>query len=61
MDGIRRGRLCRAPGLAERRLRELALADDALRRGLAGRSVRRVVVVPDRLVNVVTTGSPGVQ
>jgi leucyl-tRNA synthetase len=34
-------------------VREAALADEKIQAAVAGRDVRRVVVVPDRLVNVV--------
>ncbi len=40
-------------GLAQEELRRLALQDERVQRFVGGRSVRRVVVVPDRLVNVV--------
>jgi leucyl-tRNA synthetase len=35
-------------------VRGLALADDKVRPWLQGRQVERVVVVPNRLVNIVT-------
>ena len=38
---------------AEAELRAAALANDNVRRAIAGRAVRKVVVVPNRVVNVV--------
>jgi leucyl-tRNA synthetase len=41
-------------GLASAELEALALASEKVQRSLGGESVRKVVVVPDRLVNIVT-------
>lgn len=46
------------PEVAEGELRERALASPAVREALAGRPVRRVVVRPPRLVNVVPAERP---
>jgi leucyl-tRNA synthetase len=54
VDGKVRGRLTIDVDAAEPRVRELALADERVRPWLGGRSVDRVVVVPNRLVNIVT-------
>jgi leucyl-tRNA synthetase len=54
VDGKVRGRLTLEVDAAEDRVRGLALADDKIRPRLQGRTVERVVVVPNRLVNVVT-------
>jgi leucyl-tRNA synthetase len=35
-------------------VRELALADDKVQTWVGGRTIDRVVVVPNRLVNIVT-------
>jgi leucyl-tRNA synthetase len=59
VDGRVRTRLSVAPGLSEERLRGAALADDRVRPWLAAREVARVVVVPGRLVNIVTRGAGG--
>src|SRR5439155_911539 len=40
---------------AERRVRQLALGDDRVRPWVASRRVEKVVVVPNRLVNIVTS------
>jgi leucyl-tRNA synthetase len=54
VDGKVRSRLTVEVDAAEARLQGLALADDKVRPWLHGRAVERVVVVPNRLVNVVT-------
>ena len=52
-----RDRLEVPPDIAEDRLRELALASDAVQRALEGRTVRTVIVRAPRLVNVVPGGA----
>ena len=54
VDGKVRGRLTLEVDAAEDRVQRLALADDKVRPWLRDRHVERVVVVPNRLVNVVT-------
>jgi leucyl-tRNA synthetase len=54
VDGKVRGRLTVEVGAAEARVQDLALANDKVRPWLNGRTVERVVVVPNRLVNIVT-------
>ena len=56
VDGKVRDRIQVAPGTAEGDLRELALASERVQAALAGRDVARVVVVPPKLVNLVTRG-----
>jgi leucyl-tRNA synthetase len=46
------------PGATAAELRERALASPRVREALAGRPVRRVVVRPPRLVNLVPGGGP---
>jgi len=43
-------------GTAKEELERLALADDRMLPFLAGKQVVKIVVVPDRLVNVVIKG-----
>jgi leucyl-tRNA synthetase len=57
VDGRVRTRLVVPPEIAEDRLRHEALADEKVRPWLQAREVARVVVVPGRLVNIVTRGS----
>jgi leucyl-tRNA synthetase len=54
VDGKVRSRLTLEVDAAEPRVQALALADDKVKPWLQGRAVERVVVVPNRLVNVVT-------
>ncbi len=57
VDGRVRTRLAVPVGIAEERLKAEALADAKIRPWLASRDVERVVVVPGRLVNIVTRGA----
>ncbi len=54
VDGKVRSRLAVAAGAAEDQVRRLALDDEKIQSWLRGRAVERVVIVPGRLVNVVT-------
>jgi leucyl-tRNA synthetase len=54
VDGRVRARVQARAGLSDREALELALASDAVVRLLDGRRPRRVVHVPDRLINLVT-------
>jgi leucyl-tRNA synthetase len=54
VDGKVRGRLVVDIDAPEPRVRELALADDRVQPWVGTRAVERVVVVPNRLVNIVT-------
>jgi leucyl-tRNA synthetase len=53
VSGKVRSRIRLPRGAGEEAARTAALADDKVRAAVGGRDVRRVVVVPDRLVNVV--------
>jgi leucyl-tRNA synthetase len=54
VDGRVRGHLTAAAGAPEAEIREQALADGRVRPWLDGRQIAKVVVVPGRLVNIVT-------
>jgi leucyl-tRNA synthetase len=54
VDGKVRGRLTVDVDAPEPRIRELALSDEKVRPWVGDRAVERVVVVPNRLVNIVT-------
>jgi leucyl-tRNA synthetase len=56
VDGRVRSRLTALIGAQEADVREQALADDKVRPWLDGRRIAKVVVVPGRLVNIVTRG-----
>ena len=53
VNGKRRGEIQAPPGSSEDEVREIALADAAVMRHLAGLTVRKVIVVKDRIVNIV--------
>jgi leucyl-tRNA synthetase len=53
INGKRRGEIRAAPGTAEAEVEKIALADEAIRRHLDGVNVRKVIVVKDRIVNIV--------
>jgi leucyl-tRNA synthetase len=54
VNGKLRDRLTAPVGLDERAARELVLTSEAVQRALEGATIRRVIHVPDRLVNIVT-------
>jgi len=54
VDGKVRGRLLVDVDAADDQVRQLALGDDRVRPWLERRRVEKVVVVPNRLVNIVT-------
>jgi leucyl-tRNA synthetase len=56
VDGKVRGRLTVETGTRDELVREMALADRRVFPWLRTRRVDRVVVVPGRLVNIVTRG-----
>ena len=56
VDGKVRGRLLVDVDAAEERVRQLALGDDRVKPWVVSRRVEKVVVVPNRLVNIVTRG-----
>jgi leucyl-tRNA synthetase len=56
VDGRVRGRLTADVDAQEAEIRERALADGKVRPWLDGRRIAKVVVVPGRLVNIVTRG-----
>ena len=53
VNGKVRGRVTVATGASEAEVRAAALADDNVQRFVAGQPVRKVIVVPGKLVNVV--------
>jgi len=53
INGKRRGELTVAAGLAEAEVEKIALADEAVLRHLEGLTVMKVIVVKDRIVNIV--------
>ncbi|MGE3865848.1 MAG: leucine--tRNA ligase, partial [Hyphomonadaceae bacterium] len=55
VNGKRRGEIEIPKGLGEDAVRDIALAHERVAPFLAGLTVRKVVVVPDRIVNIVAT------
>jgi leucyl-tRNA synthetase len=53
VNGKRRGELSVSPDASDADVEEAALALDAVRRSLAGRPPKKIIVVPGRIVNVV--------
>jgi leucyl-tRNA synthetase len=53
VNGKRRGEVRVRPGLAEGEVEAIALSDESIRRHLEGLTVRKVIVVKDRIVNIV--------
>jgi leucyl-tRNA synthetase len=54
VDGKRRGEIAIPRGADEDAVKASALALDGVNRALAGKTPRRIVVVPERIVNIVT-------
>jgi leucyl-tRNA synthetase len=53
VNGKRRAEITVAKGLAEDAVKELALSHDGVVRATEGLTVRKVIVVPNRIVNIV--------
>jgi leucyl-tRNA synthetase len=53
VNGKRRTEIAAPPGASQDAVREIALADEAVMRHLAGLTVHKVIVVKDRIVNIV--------
>ena len=54
VNGKVRDRLAVAAGLSEDALKKAALASEKAVQAIGGKAVARAIVVPDRLVNIVT-------
>jgi leucyl-tRNA synthetase len=53
VNGKLRNRILVQPGISDEDAKQLALASDAVQQSLEGRPIRKVIVVPGRLVNIV--------
>jgi len=53
VNGKLRDRILVEPGISDEDAQQLALASDAVQQTLEGRPIRKVIVVPGRLVNIV--------
>ena len=56
VNGKLRSRVLAAPGTANDELERLALADEKTREFTDGKEIVKVIVVPNRLVNIVVKG-----
>jgi leucyl-tRNA synthetase len=56
VNGKLRGRILVSADTKEEKLRELAIADKTVARFVAGKPVKKVIVVPGKLVNIVVAG-----
>ena len=55
VNGKVRSRQRVSRGIAEERLREAALQDPRIQAWTAGKAVQKVIVIPDKLVNIVVS------
>jgi leucyl-tRNA synthetase len=53
VNGKVRSRIMITPSLSEEEVKQLALQDDRIRTFTAGKAIRKIVVVPQKLVNIV--------
>jgi leucyl-tRNA synthetase len=58
VNGKVRSRLALPAGQDDEEVERLALADEKIRALIGGKEVKRVIVVPDRLVNIVVSDAP---
>ena len=56
INGKLRSRVLTAPGTSDEELRSMALADEKVREYTDGKEIVKVIVVPNRLVNIVVKG-----
>jgi leucyl-tRNA synthetase len=56
VNGKLRGRISVPANAPDDRVRDLALTDENVQRHVAGKSVKKTVVVPGKLVNIVVAG-----
>jgi leucyl-tRNA synthetase len=55
VNGKRRSELTAPKDIAKDEAEKLALADEAVQRSLEGLQVRKVIVVPGRIINIVAS------
>ncbi|WP_417497218.1 leucine--tRNA ligase [Maricaulis sp.] len=53
VNGKRRGEIRVSKGLDQEKVREIAISEEGVARSLEGLTIRKVIVVPDRIVNIV--------
>ena len=55
VNGKRRAELTAAKDISKEDAEKLALADEAVQRAIDGLTVRKVIVVPGRIINIVAS------
>ena len=55
VNGKRRSELTTAKDVSKEEVEKLALADEAIKRAIDGKTVRKVIVVPGRIINIVAS------
>ena len=55
VNGKRRSELTTAKDVSKQEAEKLALADEAIKRAIDGKTVRKVIVVPGRIINIVAS------
>ena len=53
VNGKKRGEISLPVGATEEQIREMALADEGVKRHLEGMSIRKIIIVPNRILNFV--------
>jgi len=56
VNGKLRARVSVSATAAEQQVRDIALADESVQRHVAGKAIKKVIVVPGKLVNIVVVG-----
>jgi leucyl-tRNA synthetase len=56
VNGKLRGRVTVPAGAPDDAVREIALADENVARHVAGKTLKKAIIVPGKLVNLVVTG-----
>jgi leucyl-tRNA synthetase len=56
VNGKLRGRVTVPAGAGDEKVRELALADENVQKHIAGKAVKKAIVVPNKLINIVVAG-----
>ena len=56
MNGKLRSKVMVPPGISEDALKAAALADERIKSLIEGKPIRKVIVVPGKLVNIVVAG-----
>jgi leucyl-tRNA synthetase len=55
INGKMRGKIILAAGISQAEMEQAALADEQVKKSLEGKTVKRIIVVPGKLVNIAAT------